>query len=405
YTVRERTVFNAILGISWFWFFGATLTVQLPLYTRSYLGGDASVLTLALALFSIGVGIGSLLCEKLSGGKVEPGLVPLGAAGMTLFGIDLFLVRPHEAVVRGQNWWQVLSAAGGWHLALDLTLIGLMSGFYIVPLFALVQSRAERSKLSRVIAGTNILNALFMVLAAGFGIGLLKAGLDVPELFLVVALMNAVVAVYIFTLVPEFPLRFLGWLMVNTLYRIRCRHIDRIPETGPALMVCNHVAFTDPMILMACVRRPVRFVMDYRIYRMPVLKSLFRMAGAIPIAGRREDPALLQAAFEAIDQALTAGEVVCIFPEGGLTLDGQIAAFRPGVEQILQRRPVPVVPMALRGLWGSVFSRRDSMLGRARLPRRFRARVELDTGEVMLPHNTTLQALEQRVRDLRGDDA
>ncbi len=405
HSLRERTVFNAILGISWFWFFGATLTVQLPLYTRNYLGGDASVLTLALALFSIGIGIGSLLCEKLSGGKVEPGLVPLGAAGMTLFGVDLYFARPHVALVRDQNWWHMLTGASGWHIALDLMLIGMVSGFYIVPLFALVQSRAERSQLSRTIAGNNIINAFFMVLAAGFGIAMQGLGLSVPQLFLVVALMNAAVAVYIFTLVPEFPLRFIGWVLVNTLYRVRCRDIDRIPEEGPVLLVCNHVAFTDPLIVMACVRRPVRFVMYYRIYNLPLLRPLFRMAGAIPIAGRNEDPELLEAAWDAIDAALQAGEVVCIFPEGGLTANGEMKAFRPGVTRVLERRPVPVVPMALRGLWGSVFSRRDNFLRRARLPRRFRARIEVLAGEPVPRGEATRAGLEATVRELRGDAA
>jgi len=405
YCTRERTVFNAILGISWFWFYGATLTVQLPLYTRDYLGGDASVLTLALALFSVGVGIGSLLCEKLSGGKVEPGLVPLGAAGMTLFGVDLYFVRPHASPLRGQDWWSMLTGAGGWHIATDLVLIGMVAGFYIVPLFALVQSRAERSQLSRIIAGTNIINSLFMVLAAGFGIGLLAAGLNVPQLFLVLSLMNAAVAAYIFILVPEFPLRFLGWVGVNLLYRVRCRGIDRVPQEGPALLVCNHVAYTDPLIVMACVRRPVRFVMDHRIYRLPLLKPLFRLAGAIPIAGHKEAPALLESAYAAIDAALAAGEVVCIFPEGGLSADGAIAPFRAGVERVLARRPVPVVPLALRGLWGSVFSRRDHFLQRARLPRRLRARVELRAGETLPPGVADAAVLEDQVRALRGDRA
>ena len=405
YCVRERTVFNAILGISWFWFYGATLTVQLPLYTRNYLGGDASVLTLALALFSVGVGIGSLLCEKLSGGKVEPGLVPLGAAGMTIFGVDLYAVRPHAALLRDQDWWQVLTAAGGWHVALDLVLIGLVAGFYIVPLFALVQSRAARSQLSRIIAGTNIINALFMVLAAGFGMVLLAAGLSVPQLFLVLSLMNAAVAVYIFILVPEFPLRFVGWILVNTLYRVRCMDIARVPAEGAVLLVCNHVAFTDPLIVMACMRRPVRFVMDHRIYELPLLKPLFRMAGAIPIAGHTQNPALREAAYAAIDAALVAGEVVCIFPEGGLTTDGDIAAFRTGVDRVLERRPVPVVPLALRGLWGSVFSRRDDVLRRARLPRRLRARVELLAGPPLAPGTADAAILEARVRALRGEEA
>jgi hypothetical protein len=212
YTVRDRTVFNAVLGISWFWFFGATLTTQLPLYTRLYLGGDASVLTLALTLFSVGIGVGSLLCERLSGHRVEPGLVPLGALGMSAFCIDLYFARPYAADLQDQSWLAFLGEPGGWHIALDLVMIGMVAGFYIVPLFALVQSRAERSQLSRVIAGTNILNALFMVVAAGFGIGMLKSGFGVPQVFLAVALLNALMATWIFVRVPEFPRRFLQWM-------------------------------------------------------------------------------------------------------------------------------------------------------------------------------------------------
>jgi 1-acyl-sn-glycerol-3-phosphate acyltransferase len=158
----------------------------------------------------------------------------------------------------------------------------------------------------------------------------------------------------------------------------------------------------DPLLLMANLRRPARFVMYYKIFNIPLLNFVFRTAKAIPIAGQKEDPDVLRKAFEEVDAALADGELVCIFPEGGLTKDGDIATFRPGVAQILARRPVPVVPMALRGLWGSVWSRRDTMLRRARLPRRFRARVELVIGEPVAPAEAGLAALEARVRELRG---
>lgn len=212
HTAHERTVFHAVLGISWFWFYGATLTTQLPLYTRAWLGGDASVFNLVLALFSIGVGIGSLLCEKLSAGGVEPGLVPLGAIGMTLFGIDLYFAQSHAATITGMNWLRFLQGAGHWHVALDLMLIGVAAGFYIVPLFALVQSRTDPARLSRVIAGTNIINSAFMVAAAAVGISVLKLGFNVPQLFVLVSLLNAAMAAYIFIRVPEFPRRFIAWL-------------------------------------------------------------------------------------------------------------------------------------------------------------------------------------------------
>jgi 1-acyl-sn-glycerol-3-phosphate acyltransferase len=404
-THADRAVWNAVLGISWFWFFGTVLIAQLPIYARATLGGDSSVYTLVLTLFSIGSGIGALLCEKMSGKRVEIGLVPLGAFGLTAFGVDLYFARHGAAAVRGLDWLAFLHGAGSWRIVLDLTLIGVFAGFYVVPLFAFVQARAPRAKLSRIIAGNNIMNAVLIVLAAAFGLGLDTLGFNASQIFLAAALLNIVVAVYIFTLVPEFLMRFITWVLVNTLYRVRADGVQHIPEEGAALLVCNHVSFMDPLLLMASLRRPARFVMYYKIFNIPLLRFVFRTAKAIPIAGYKEDPAVLQQAYDVIDEALAAGEVVCIFPEGGLTGDGQIATFRQGVEKILARRPVPVVPMALRGLWGSVWSRRDSMLRRARLPRRFRARVELVVDAPLAPQQVSAATLETRIRELRGDFA
>ncbi|MBS0589016.1 MAG: MFS transporter [Proteobacteria bacterium] len=405
FVAQDRTVFHAVLGISWFWFFGIVFTAQLPNYTKIFLGGSDGVYILALGLFSIGTGIGSLLCERLSGHKVEIGLVPFGSIGLTVFGIDLYFARPQPTMLTDLPPLAFLVAPGNWRIALDLAVIGVFAGFYIVPLFALVQSRAERSHLSRIIAGNNILNALFMVVASIFAALLLNAAhLSIPQLFLVAALLNAVVAVYIYTLVPEFLLRFVDWILINTLYRIRVSGLDNVPQEGPALLVCNHVSFMDPLILLGSIRRPVRFVMYYKIFDTP-LKPLFRAAKAIPIAGAKENPALLQRAFEEVDKELADGNLVCIFPEGGITRDGAIAPFRPGVERILAARPVPVVPMALRGLWGSLFSRKDSWLNRARLPRRFRAKIELAIGQVVPAEQATATRLETAVRALRGDFA
>ena len=405
FVAKNRTVFNSVLGISWFWFFGGVFTMQLPNYTKIFLGGTESVQILVLALFSIGVGVGSMLCERLSGHKVEIGLVPFGSIGLTLFGLDLYFARPTATSLHDLGALAFLAAPGSWRIVADFVLVGLFAGFYIVPLFALVQSRAERSELSRVIAGNNILNALFIVAAAAFGLGLSALGWTIPQIFLAVAVLNAIVAIYIYTLVPEFLMRFLSWILVNTLYRIDTRGLDNIPDDGPALLVCNHVSYMDALIVGGVVRRPARFVMYYKIFNIPLLSFIFRTAKAIPIAGAKEDPALLERAFDAIDRALADGEVVCIFPEGGLTRDGEIAPFRGGVEKILARRPVPVVPMALRGLWGSVFSRRDSMLGRSRLPRRFRARIEVVAGSPIAPADASAATLESVVRELRGDRA
>lgn len=401
----HRAVLNSVLGISWFWFFGSVILAQLPSYTKTFLGGDETVAPLVLMLFAAGIGIGSLLCERLSRRTVEIGLVPLGALGLTVFAGDLWLARPEAAVVTGLDWRAFLAGDGNLRLCIDLFLIGVSGGFFIVPLYALVQQRAPREKLSRIIAANNIINAMFMVAAAILAIGLLGAGFNIPELFLVTALLNALVAIYIFTLVPEFVARFVAWLLMKLLYRLDIRGIEHVPEQGPALIVCNHVSYMDALLLMGAIPRPVRFLMYYRIFDIPGLRTVFRAVRAIPIAGAKEDPALMERAFDEARKALAAGELVGIFPEGGLTSDGEIATFRKGVERILAEQPVPVVPMALRGMWASMWSRRDSRMRRARLPRRIRARVAVVAGPPVSPEQASAAYLETLVRELRGDAA
>jgi len=403
FVAGNRTVFNSVLGISWFWFFGLVFTAQLPNYTKDYLGGSGSVETLALALFSIGTGIGSLLCEKLSGRTVEIGLVPFGSLGLTVFGIDLYFARHAPATAHDLSAWDFLAMSGNWHAAADLLFIGVFAGFYIVPLFALVQSRTPREQISRVISGNNILNAVFMVIASAFGIGLLKLGLSVPQLLLATALLNAVVAIYIFTLVPEFLMRFLSWMLMKAMYRLHVEGVENIPDDGPALLVCNHVSYLDALLISGAVPRPARFVMYYRIFNTPGAGWVFRAARAIPIAGAREDAALMEKAFADVDAALAAGELVCIFPEGALTKDGEIAPFKAGVERILATRPVPVIPLALRGMWASMWSNRSSRMRQLRMPRRFRAHVDLLIGAPIDGAEADAAMLEARVREMRGN--
>lgn len=399
----HRAVLNSVLGVSWFWFFGSVFLAQLPNYTRLYLGGDQSVAPLVLMLFALGIGAGSLLCEVFSRRTVEIGLVPLGALGMTVFGIDLYFARPDMAAVTGLDWRQFLAAPGNLRICIDLLAVGVSGGFFTVPLFALIQQRSPREHLSRVIAANNILNAAFMVTAALMAILLFKAGFSIPQVLLVTAVLNAIVAIYIFTLVPEFLMRFLVWIIVNTLYRLRVEGLDKVPDEGPCIVVANHVSFVDALIIGGSVRRPIRFVMDHGIFKIPVLSFIFRTAKAIPIASAKVDPALLEKAYEDVDRALAEGEVVGIFPEGAITRSGEILPFRPGIERILARRPVPVVPIALRGLWGSLFSRKDSALGRMRLPRRFWSRIAMVVGEPVPPAQASAAALETKVRELRGD--
>jgi 1-acyl-sn-glycerol-3-phosphate acyltransferase len=400
---QNRTVFLSCLGISWFWFYGATLMTQLTAFTKDVLGGDASVVTLALTTFSIGVGIGSLMCEKLSHKQVEIGLVPFGAIGLSVFAFDLYLARPVDAEITGLSAAMFVQSAGAWRVLADLLLIGVFGGFYIVPLFALIQQRSAPEYRSRIIAGNNILNAMFMVASALLAIAaLVGLELSLSQLILGLALINALVAVYIFSLVPEFLLRFVTYIGIHFMYRIRGSGLERVPKEGPALLICNHVSFIDAFLIGGMVRRPTRFVMYYKFFKIPVLSFFFRAAKVIPIAGAKEDPAILERAFQLIDQQLAEGEVVCIFPEGQITRDGELNAFRPGVEKILATRPVPVIPLALKGLWGSIFSRRDANLKRVRLPRRIYSRVALEVGTPIPPEQVTaagLQAIVQAMLD------
>ncbi|WP_411852409.1 MFS transporter [Stenotrophomonas sp. LGBM10] len=402
---KQKAVRNAILGVSWFWFVGTMLTSQLPTYAVVNLGGEPTLYIFALALFSVGTGVGSLLCEKLSGRTVEIGLVPLGAFGMTAFMLDLYFARAGTATAAGLGVAAFAAQPGSVRIIIDLIGIGLFTGFFVVPLFALIQSRTPKSEMSRVFAALNIQNSGFIVAAAMIALATQKfLHWTIPQLFLALAIANAVVAIYIFTIVPEFLMRFLSWVMVRTLYRLRPHGIEaNVPDDGAALIVCNHVSYMDALILSATIPRPVRFVMYYKIFNIPVMRWIFRTAKAIPIAGAREDPALMQAAFDEVDKALADGELVCIFPEGALTRDGEMAAFKSGVEKILERRPVPVVPMALRGMWASMWSRRDTRLGRMRVPRRFRAHVEVVAGPPVDGTSATAEQLEAQVRALRAD--
>ena len=405
FAAKTRAIFLSLLGISWFWLVGALILAQLPAYARDVLGGDKTVYTLLLAAFSIGTALGSLACERLSGHKVEIGLVPLGSIGMTVCLLDLYFEHPgvHAAGAAIISWKEFLSA-GGWDIALDCALIGVFGGLFIVPLYALILQRSAESHRARIIACNNIMNAGFMVIAALLAIVWLEVlHFTIPQLFILAAVLNAIVATYIYTLVPEFLMRFLTWILVSVMYRIKVRGLENIPETGPVLIVCNHVSFMDPLVIGGSVRRPVRFVMDHNIFNIPVLSFIFRTARAIPIAPGHEDPAALQKAFDRIDAELSDGEIVCIFPEGKLTKHGELNEFKKGVEKILERRPVPVVPMALRGLYGSFFSRQDGKAPMSKPPRRFWSRVEVVVTAPVPGDDASATSLQKIVAGLRGE--
>ena len=400
---EERSVWLSVLGISWFWFFGSAMTLQIPAYTLDVLNGQEPMITTSLLIaFAVGVGIGSLLCERMSGRRIELGLVPFGSIGLSVFAVDLYFAQPIVHATSVSSVAEFLSRPGSWRVLIDLAMLGAFGGFYSVPLYALMQQRARREHLSRIIAANNIINSIFMVVASVLSITVLSLGFSIPQLFLILAALNIVVAVYIYALLPEFLMRFIAWLLISVVYRIRPTGLENIPVTGPAIVVCNHVSYMDPILLAGSIRRPMRFVMWYKIFQMPLIRHFFRNMKAIPIAGAREDVKIMDEAFERVDEELAAGNVVCIFPEGGITRDGEIQRFRPGIEKIIARRPVPVVPVALGRLWGSWFSR--SKGGGVRMvPGRLFARVPVMVGEPVPPHEVTAARLELLVRTLRGD--
>jgi 1-acyl-sn-glycerol-3-phosphate acyltransferase len=222
---------------------------------------------------------------------------------------------------------------------------------------------------ARVIAANNILNALFMIASALIAGALLGAGFGIAQVFLFTGVANAVVAFYIFMLVPEYLLRFVSWVASRLVYRFRIRGAQHIPAQGPAVLVCNHVSFVDAVLLMAASPRPVRFVMDHRIFNVPVLGALFRLAKAIPVAARKDDAEAYENAFLQAARVLRDGDLLAIFPEGAITSDGTLQPFRNGVMKILATAradglEVPVIPMALTHLWGSYFSRIEVRGGR-----------------------------------------
>lgn len=400
----NRTVFLSVLGISWFWFYGVTMLSNIPALTKDVLGGNEFAVILLMTTMSVGTGIGSLLCEKLSGKKVEIGLVPFGAIGLTAFGVDIwFATQGHVPMTASAATIEAfLAVPGNTRVLADFFGLGVFSGFYIVPLYALVQARSEPSHRSRVIAGNNILNALFMVVASLMAVALLKAGVSLPGLLAITAILSALVSIYIFTVVPEFLMRFLVWMFMSMFYKVERKNLDTIPEDGACVLVCNHVSFFDALILATAIRRPPRFVMDHNIFKNPVLNFIFRTARAIPIAPAKVDAALLEKAYDDIAAALENGEMVCIFPEGRITDTGEMYPFRNGIQRIVERTPVPVIPLALQGMWGS-FSSRKGGAAFTRLPRRLRSQVAVSVGTAVEPGVATPALLEEKVRELRGD--
>ena len=403
-------VFRSLLGISWMWFFGAVFLSQFPSFAKEVLHGNEQVASLLLVVFSIGIGVGSLLCETLSRRQVEIGLVPLGAIGMSVFAIDLYFAARGLPAVPEMGLGAFLRQSAHWRVMADLALLSLFAGLYSVPMYALIQLRSQPTHRARIIAANNILNALFMIGSSVIAGALLGAGFTIPQIFLFTGIANAVVAFYIFMLVPEYLLRFVAWVLSRFVYRFDIQGDEHIPVEGPAVLVCNHVSFIDAVLLMAASPRPIRFIMDHRIFKVPVLGWLFKLAKAIPIAPQKEDPAAYEAAFAKALGVLREGDLLAIFPEGAITRDGALQPFKGGVMKIVDSARAegiepPVIPMALTNLWGSFFSRIELRGGEPvamvkPFRRGFFSRVGLNVGAPVAPAEVRPELLQQRVGGL-----
>ncbi len=400
-TRKNKPVFLSILAISWFWFFGSIVLTQFPIFAEHVLYGNAKVATVTIAIFTVGIGLGAFACAALSKGRVEVGLMPIGAIGITIFtwmfgNTDL----PPSDQLRSLT--ELFAVPGIWSVIFNMMMISFSCGLFIVPMYTFMQVRSEEAQRSRTIAVNNIINAIFMVFAGILAASMLALDYNILDIFKVVAISNALVTLYILSVIPEFFLRLVSWLLVHSIYRVKKNDLQHIPENGPALLVCNHVSFIDPVLIFALNARPIRFVMDNVYYRLPIAKTIFKSLKAIPITSSRNDPELLKQAFEEIAIALESGELVCIFPEGGITHDGEMRKFQPGVEQIIKRTPVPVVPLAIQGVWGTWFSRHK---GRAMkgFPTAFMKRLSILSSESVSPEDVDRNDLYDRVLALRGD--
>jgi len=396
----------SILAISWFWFFGFFYMASLPSYCRDILKGDEATATLLLTMISLGMGLGSILINKVSGGSVKLGPVIFGGAGLTIFSLDLtFLstrVPSHELHTISEFLSLSFPMYANYRALLDFFFIGIFGGIFIVPLYTLMQHKAPSHMGSRIVASNNIWNSVFMVSAAVTAIICFKIGLDIKQIFLLVSVLNIGVTLILLWKLPEhFYLTFFA-IAIRCLYRLRVIGADNIPRTGGALIVANHVSFIDPLIIAAASHRPPRYMMDKAYYDIPWLKWFFVTSKSIPVTPKKIDPALMENAILEVVEGLKRGELITIFPEGFITSDGNMIPFKEGIERISKLVDVVIIPTAIRGMWGSWFSRINGSAMKGVPPNRGFAKVEIIFGEPTHSSQACKNKLHDTVKELRG---
>src|SRR5712692_772139 len=378
---RDRVLGWAVLGNVYLWYLAALLQFTIVMYGHDVLHINEARISYLQAAVGIGIGLGSLAAGYLSGGKIEYGLIPMGAAGMTVFG---FLVGRHG-----------LSLANA---STDLALLGFFGGFYAVPINALIQHRPHPADKGSVIAAANLLSFIGVFTAAGVYFGLASGlHLSARGVFLGGALMTLAATLYIVYLLPDSLLRFLLWLLTHTIYRIRVEGRDNIPERGGALFVSNHMSMADACLLIASTDRPIRFIMYKGSYDKPFIKPFARILQCIPISSESRPRDMIHS-LRIATEAIKNGEVVCIFAEGQMTRIGQMLPFRRGFERIMKGVDAPIIPVNLDGVWGSIFSfERGRFLWK--VPRRIPYPVTVSFGTPMPPSSTPFE-VRQAVQEL-----
>ncbi|MFT6071086.1 MAG: 1-acyl-sn-glycerol-3-phosphate acyltransferase [Bacteriovoracaceae bacterium] len=353
-TARDTKIFKTVLGISWFWFMGAAILSILPTLSKDVLGGDKTVATLFLALFTIGMGVGSFIVAKISDKKVEIGVVPTAGVLMGIFLIDLYFmpkgyIKPDELVGLSEFFTQ----PAAFRAVFDLFMISVFGGMYTVPQMTYVQEISDPGVLARTIAGNNIWNALFMVTASVVVMLLVPKG--IPFVCLVLGILHILVSYIVYWFYSEHAVRFWMKIFTKLFYKVEVVGEENVPK-GTFILACNHISFVDWVILMGTFKEPIRFVIDYNFYYLPTGPFWFSQAKLVPIATKKEDPEVLKKAFDKIGDHLREGATLGIFPEGWISRDGKMRKFQPGILKVLKDNPVPVVLVSLDGLWGSIFS-------------------------------------------------
>src|ERR1700723_853799 len=411
--LADRTLAWAVMGNTYLFFLAALLQFIIIIYGHDVLRVDETHISYLQAAVGIGIGIGSVAAGYLSGGKIEYGLIPLGALGMTIFGGLLYFNGPSAALA---SWLETTAAHVGLpfleHLSVffaklvhlripDLWLLGFFGGFFAVPLNALIQHRPRPEQKGGVIAAANFWSFVgIFAAAAAYNVFSARFHQSAAAIFLDGAILTAIMTGYSIYLLPDSLLRLVLWMVTHSVYRIRAEGRENIPQTGGALFVANHMSLVDALLLLASTDRPIRFLMYKGIYDLPFVKPGAKMIRAIPISSELRPREMLQSLREA-SNAIRAGEVVCIFAEGQITRIGQLLPFRRGMERIMKGVDAPIVPVNLDGVWGSIFSfERGRFLWK--LPRRVPYPIPVSFGKP-LPATASVFEVREAVQELQSD--